>query len=226
MPFACPLLVQLTFDNGLELLYCSIFSCFFEKMKGICLWACRFTICLWALLISFNLRHYKFMCRCQPVLLHVFGWFTWTWWWGQFCFMLGWWFVSISIVLLSFFHYIVLGDLFVKSSSCLKRLTGTSGPCDTFGNLCLAHSTEFELKNVEVIYLLSLYRLHIHRDSNTLSSLYTMHWFCSTYCSNIAFLKLWFDSIIYDLFTIFVSCAVVGFYTCYTRLRYFYLDNQ
>ncbi|KAJ7979795.1 oxidation resistance protein 1-like [Quillaja saponaria] len=29
-------------------------------------------------------------------------------------------------------------------------LTGTSGPCETFGNLCLAHSPEFELKNVEL----------------------------------------------------------------------------
>ncbi|KAJ7955474.1 oxidation resistance protein 1-like [Quillaja saponaria] len=29
-------------------------------------------------------------------------------------------------------------------------LTGTSGPCETFGNLCLAHSSEFELKNVEL----------------------------------------------------------------------------
>ncbi|KAK4266210.1 hypothetical protein QN277_027165 [Acacia crassicarpa] len=28
-------------------------------------------------------------------------------------------------------------------------LTGSSGPCDTFGNSCLAHSAEFELKNVE-----------------------------------------------------------------------------
>ncbi|KAL4578486.1 hypothetical protein LXL04_014609 [Taraxacum kok-saghyz] len=29
-------------------------------------------------------------------------------------------------------------------------LTGTSGPCDTFGNRCLAHNEEFELKNVEL----------------------------------------------------------------------------
>ncbi|KAI4318163.1 hypothetical protein L6164_025966 [Bauhinia variegata] len=29
-------------------------------------------------------------------------------------------------------------------------LTGSSGPCDTFGNLCLAHSPEFDLKNVEL----------------------------------------------------------------------------
>ncbi|KAI5397608.1 hypothetical protein KIW84_063429 [Lathyrus oleraceus] len=29
-------------------------------------------------------------------------------------------------------------------------LTGTSGPCETFGNRCLAHSPEFELKNVEL----------------------------------------------------------------------------
>ncbi|XP_010264889.1 PREDICTED: nuclear receptor coactivator 7-like [Nelumbo nucifera] len=29
-------------------------------------------------------------------------------------------------------------------------LRGTSGPCETFGNLCLAHSPEFELKNVEL----------------------------------------------------------------------------
>ncbi|WOL09944.1 hypothetical protein Cni_G18698 [Canna indica] len=29
-------------------------------------------------------------------------------------------------------------------------LHGTSGACETFGNLCLAHSAEFELKNVEL----------------------------------------------------------------------------
>ncbi|KAH0705057.1 hypothetical protein KY290_009759 [Solanum tuberosum] len=29
-------------------------------------------------------------------------------------------------------------------------LSGNSGPCDTFGNLCLAHDEEFELKNVEL----------------------------------------------------------------------------
>ncbi|KAI6693670.1 hypothetical protein NL676_021380 [Syzygium grande] len=29
-------------------------------------------------------------------------------------------------------------------------LSGTIGPCETFGNLCLAHSPEFELKNVEL----------------------------------------------------------------------------
>ncbi|KAJ8768365.1 hypothetical protein K2173_021518 [Erythroxylum novogranatense] len=31
-------------------------------------------------------------------------------------------------------------------------LTGSSGPCETFGNLCLALKDEFELKNVEVIF--------------------------------------------------------------------------
>ncbi|XP_021899601.1 TLD domain-containing protein 2 [Carica papaya] len=29
-------------------------------------------------------------------------------------------------------------------------LSGTSGPCDTFGSSCLAHKSEFELKNVEL----------------------------------------------------------------------------
>lgn len=29
-------------------------------------------------------------------------------------------------------------------------LTGTSGPCETFGNLCLAHEQEFDLQNVEL----------------------------------------------------------------------------
>ncbi|KAK3417193.1 hypothetical protein EUGRSUZ_H02930 [Eucalyptus grandis] len=28
-------------------------------------------------------------------------------------------------------------------------LSGTSGPCETFGSLCLAHNPEFELKNAE-----------------------------------------------------------------------------
>ncbi|KAL6517279.1 hypothetical protein OROMI_032980 [Orobanche minor] len=30
-------------------------------------------------------------------------------------------------------------------------LSGTSGPCETFGNSCLAHDQEFELKNVEAV---------------------------------------------------------------------------
>ncbi|MQM15993.1 hypothetical protein Taro_048947 [Colocasia esculenta] len=36
---------------------------------------------------------------------------------------------------------------------CLDEdlLSGTSGPSDTFGNLCLAYSPEFELKNVEIL---------------------------------------------------------------------------
>lgn len=36
----------------------------------------------------------------------------------------------------------------------LKRLNGSSGACETFGNLCLAHDQEFELKNVEVFLFL------------------------------------------------------------------------
>lgn len=34
-------------------------------------------------------------------------------------------------------------------------LTGSSGPCETFGNSCLAHDPEFELKNVEVLSSIS-----------------------------------------------------------------------
>lgn len=37
----------------------------------------------------------------------------------------------------------------------MKRLSGTSGACDTFGNLCLAHNEDFELKNVEVSHIIS-----------------------------------------------------------------------
>ncbi|KAJ8445018.1 hypothetical protein Cgig2_029212 [Carnegiea gigantea] len=33
-------------------------------------------------------------------------------------------------------------------------LNGSSGPCETFGNLCLAHDSMFELKNVEVLSLI------------------------------------------------------------------------
>ncbi|KAK4776704.1 hypothetical protein SAY86_005392 [Trapa natans] len=29
-------------------------------------------------------------------------------------------------------------------------LSATSGPCETFGSLCLAHNPEFDLKNIEV----------------------------------------------------------------------------
>lgn len=50
----------------------------------------------------------------------------------------------------------------------LKRLHGTSGPCETFGNKCLAHKEEFELKNVEVrlsVSLLSQTHTHTHAPS-------------------------------------------------------------
>ncbi|KAF6144449.1 hypothetical protein GIB67_024676 [Kingdonia uniflora] len=55
------------------------------------------------------------------------------------------------------YYYLCLNDLLALGGGghfalCLDGdlLRGTSGPCDTFGNLCLAHDSEFELKNVEL----------------------------------------------------------------------------
>ncbi|XP_061355389.1 uncharacterized protein LOC133299912 [Gastrolobium bilobum] len=55
------------------------------------------------------------------------------------------------------YYYLCLSDLLALGGGgsfalCVDgdMLTGTSGPCDTFGSLCLAHSPEFELKNVEL----------------------------------------------------------------------------
>ncbi|KAK7393648.1 hypothetical protein VNO78_22208 [Psophocarpus tetragonolobus] len=55
------------------------------------------------------------------------------------------------------YYCLCLNDLLAfggggSSALCLDGdlLTGSSGPCDTFGNMCLAHSSEFELKNVEL----------------------------------------------------------------------------
>ncbi|KAK9082892.1 hypothetical protein Scep_029363 [Stephania cephalantha] len=55
------------------------------------------------------------------------------------------------------YYYMCLNDLlaFGGGGNFALRvdedlLHGTSGPCDTFGNECLAHSPEFELKNVEL----------------------------------------------------------------------------
>ncbi|KAF7837422.1 oxidation resistance protein 1 [Senna tora] len=55
------------------------------------------------------------------------------------------------------YYYMCLNDILALGGGgnfalCLDGdlLNGTSGPCDTFGNLCLAHSPEFELKNVEL----------------------------------------------------------------------------
>ncbi|KAF5752420.1 oxidation resistance protein 1 [Tripterygium wilfordii] len=55
------------------------------------------------------------------------------------------------------YYYMCLNDLLALGGGgnfalCLDGdlLSGTSGPCETFGNLCLAHSPEFELKNVEL----------------------------------------------------------------------------
>ncbi|XP_021290888.1 oxidation resistance protein 1 isoform X1 [Herrania umbratica] len=56
------------------------------------------------------------------------------------------------------YYYMCLNDLLALGGGgnfalCLDGdlLNGTSGPCETFGNLCLAHNEDFELKNVEVI---------------------------------------------------------------------------
>ncbi|KAJ6790800.1 oxidation resistance protein 1 [Iris pallida] len=55
------------------------------------------------------------------------------------------------------YYYLCLNDVLAFGGGgnfalCLDGdlLHGTSGPCDTFGNLCLAHSPEFDLKNVEL----------------------------------------------------------------------------
>ncbi|KAK7278517.1 hypothetical protein RJT34_23547 [Clitoria ternatea] len=55
------------------------------------------------------------------------------------------------------YYYMCLSDLLALGGGgnyalCLDDdlLTGTSGPCDTFGSSCLAHSPEFELRNVEL----------------------------------------------------------------------------
>lgn len=55
------------------------------------------------------------------------------------------------------YYYLCLNDLLAFGGGgnfalCLDGdlLSGTSGPCETFGNLCLAHNEEFELRNVEL----------------------------------------------------------------------------
>ncbi|KAG4129128.1 hypothetical protein ERO13_D09G058900v2 [Gossypium hirsutum] len=55
------------------------------------------------------------------------------------------------------YYYMCLNDLLALGGGanfalCLDGdlLNGTSGPCETFGNKCLAHNEEFELKNVEL----------------------------------------------------------------------------
>ncbi|KMZ69391.1 Oxidation resistance 1-like protein [Zostera marina] len=55
------------------------------------------------------------------------------------------------------FYYLCVNDMLAfggggKFGLSLDEdmLHGSSGPCDTFGNLCLAHEPEFELKNVEL----------------------------------------------------------------------------
>ncbi|XP_039000046.1 oxidation resistance protein 1-like [Hibiscus syriacus] len=55
------------------------------------------------------------------------------------------------------YYYICLNDLLALGGGsnfalCLDAdlLSGSSGPCETFGNLCLAHDWDFELNNVEL----------------------------------------------------------------------------
>ncbi|KAG8368262.1 hypothetical protein BUALT_Bualt15G0027000 [Buddleja alternifolia] len=56
------------------------------------------------------------------------------------------------------YFYLCLNDLLALGGGsnfalCLNEdlLSGTSGPCETFGNMCLAHDQEFQVKNVEVM---------------------------------------------------------------------------
>lgn len=55
------------------------------------------------------------------------------------------------------YYYLCLNDALAFGGGgsfalCLDEdlLHGTSGSCQTFGNSCLAHSPDFELKNVEL----------------------------------------------------------------------------
>lgn len=55
------------------------------------------------------------------------------------------------------YYYMCVNDMLgfgggTSFALCLEEdlLHGSSGPCETFGNLCLAHSPEFEVKNVEL----------------------------------------------------------------------------
>ncbi|XP_075476869.1 uncharacterized protein LOC142518088 [Primulina tabacum] len=55
------------------------------------------------------------------------------------------------------YFYLCLNDLLALGGGanfalCLNEdlLSGTTGPCETFGNSCLAHEQEFEVKNVEL----------------------------------------------------------------------------
>ncbi|RZB44871.1 Oxidation resistance protein 1 isoform A [Glycine soja] len=66
------------------------------------------------------------------------------------------------------YYYMCLNGLLALGGGgnyalCLEEdlLTGTSGPSDTFGNKCLAHSPEFELKNVEVMFLLLIFVFYL-----------------------------------------------------------------
>ncbi|KAH1128040.1 hypothetical protein GYH30_016558 [Glycine max] len=68
---------------------------------------------------------------------------------------------------------------------CLEEdlLSGTSGPSDTFGNKCLAHSPEFELKNVKVMFLLLMFVFQLTKLKQIIK------WLSSTAgCSSILYI--------------------------------------
>ncbi|XP_057777653.1 uncharacterized protein LOC130996162 isoform X2 [Salvia miltiorrhiza] len=49
------------------------------------------------------------------------------------------------------YFYLCLNDLIAfGGGASFALLSGTSGPCETFGNSCLAHVQEFVLKDVEL----------------------------------------------------------------------------
>ncbi|URD84128.1 TLDc [Musa troglodytarum] len=66
------------------------------------------------------------------------------------------------------FYYLCLDDMLAFGGGGHFALSldedllhGTSGPCETFGSLCLAHNPEFELKNVEICLLRPYSLMHV-----------------------------------------------------------------
>lgn len=92
--------------------------------------------------------------RCKSLFHSLRYWFLGFGWRQSLC-TLSWWRpVSLDYLFLFLLfhcaHCLEINTSYNRLLNCFYRLTGSSSTSDTFNNPCLAHSEDFEVKEVEV----------------------------------------------------------------------------
>ena len=96
--------------------------------------------------------------RYEPLFHLVLAWVFSSGWWQSFCSVLGWRSVSFLLTVCtcdcftsSLPLYLAASLLCLNVQSVFSRLTGSSSASETYGNSCLAHTQDFDVKEVEVL---------------------------------------------------------------------------